>query len=158
MPSLSPIQIALALEAGLNIFGATFMLLLPRPILSFLSSPPSRTASDPNPTSVSPTATQLLRWLAVLVYGLTPQLLLALPASRSARDKRWIAYVTLGAGEGALIVIMLWQALVRESGEGGLTRRALLGCAAGLAPFMVWRIYVLGGRPGMLAESGPKRE
>ncbi|KAL8661215.1 MAG: hypothetical protein Q9202_005817 [Teloschistes flavicans] len=158
MRSLSPIQIALALEAGLNIFGATIMLLFPRPMLAFLSSPPSRTASNPNPNTVSPTAIQLLRWLAALVYGLTPQLLLALPSSRSARDKRWLAYVTLGAGEGVLIVMMLWQALLRESGDGALTRRALLGCVVGLTPFMVWRVYVLGVRPGMLAESGAKRE
>ncbi|KAL8636528.1 MAG: hypothetical protein Q9228_006088 [Teloschistes exilis] len=158
MPSLSPIQIALALEAGLNICGATLMLLFPRPILAYLSSAPSRTASDPNPSSVSPTTIQLLRWLAALVYGLTPQLLLALPSSRGARDKRWIVYITLGAGEGALIVMMLLQALLRQKGEGGLTRRALLGCVAGLTPFMVWRIYALGGRPEMLADSGAKRD
>jgi len=160
MSSLSTIQLALALESGANIFGATIMLLFPRPILTSLTSAPSRTASHPNPPSVSPTTIQLLQWLAVLVYGLTPQLLLALPNQRGARDKRWTAYVTLGAGEGALIAVMLWQALRGEQAEGGLTRRALGGCVAGLMPFMVWRVWVLGARPGMLGESGSggKRE
>lgn len=68
--------------------------------------------------------------------------------------------MTLGAGEGALIAVMLWQALRVEQAEGGLTRRALGGCVAGLMPFMVWRVWVLGARPGMLGESGSggKRE
>lgn len=162
MPSFSPIQLALALEAGANIFGATLMLLYPCPILASLSSPPFCSASNPNPTAVSATSIQLLRWLAALVYGLTPQLLLALPNQKGARDKRWTVYVTLGAGEGALMVVMLWQAVMRKEGEGegegGLTRRALLGCLGGLMPFMVWRIWVLGVRPGMLAENGAKRE
>lgn len=60
--------------------------------------------------------------------------------------------MTLGAGEGALIAVMLWQALRGEEGEGGMTRRALGGCVVGLMPFMGWRGWVLGGRPGMLGE------
>ena len=158
MSSLSTIQLALALEASANIFGATLMLLFPHPILTSLtsSSTPSLTASSPNP---SPASIQLLQYLAAIVYGLTPQLLLALPNQKGARDKRWTAYMTLGAGEGALIAVMLWQALRGEEVEGGLTRRALGGCVGALMPFMVWRGWVLGVRPEVLGEGevGGKR-
>jgi hypothetical protein len=157
MSSLSTIQFALALEASANILGATLMLLFPHPILTSLtsSSTPSLTASSPNP---SPASIQLLQYLAAIVYGLTPQLLLALPNQKGARDKRWTAYVTLGAGEGALIAVLLWQALRGEDVEGGLTRRALGGCVGGLMPFMGWRGWVLGVRPEVLGGEGGKRE
>ncbi|KAL8811574.1 MAG: hypothetical protein Q9223_002093 [Gallowayella weberi] len=168
MPSPSPIQIALALEAGLNIFGGTIMLLFPHRILAAItanasSNSPSTSTQALLATSTpfaSPTAVALLQWLGVLVYALTPQLLLALPDGRGAVDKRWICYITLGAGEGALMLIMAWQAMMRRDGdgEGEFTRKALLGCMGGLLPMMVWRIYSL-ATPGWLeGGNGRKRD
>ncbi len=60
--------------------------------------------------------------------------------------------MTLGAGEGALIAVMLWQVFRGEETEGGLTRRALGGCVGALMPFMGWRGWVLGVRPEVLGE------
>lgn len=157
MPTLSPIQLALALEATANIFGATCMLLFPHSILSYVTARPSSASlQNQNPDQA---AIDLFRWVGAIVYGLTPQLLLALPDSKGASDRRWIAYVTLGAGEGALMAVMLWQALMMEGEEGGgITKKALLGCVAGLAPFGVWRGWVLGVRPGLLGVTEGKRE
>ncbi|CAF9905096.1 MAG: hypothetical protein HETSPECPRED_004871 [Heterodermia speciosa] len=154
MPYLSDIQLALALEAGANVLSATCMLLLPHYVLNALTTTPSSIESLLNPSSVSPTGIHLLQWLAAVTYGLTPPLLLALPAHRGARDKRWTAYITLGAIDAVLIPTMLWQALMAESDDGGLTRRALLGCACGLMPFWVWKVWVLGLRPELLGKSG----
>lgn len=154
MSSLSTIQLALVLEAAANLFGATCMLLFPRTILaSVTASPTSLTTPSPFPASV-----HLFQWLAALIYGLTPQLLLALPEQKGAREKRWTVYVTLGAGEGALIAVMLWQALLGKQGQGGLTQRALLVSVGGLLPFMAWRGWVLGIRPGLLEGSSEKEE
>ena len=154
MLSLSTIQLALALEAGANVFGATCMLLFPRPLLASLTaSPISLSTTYPAPTSI-----HLLQWLAALIYGLTPQLLLALPEQTGAREKRWTAYVTLGAGEGALIALILWQALMGRQHEGGITEKALLGCAGALIPFMLWRGWVLGARPELLGGRQEKRD
>lgn len=154
MSLLTTIQLALALEAAANVLSATCMLLYPRDILSLLTATPSSTASLLNPTSAPPAAIYFLQWLAVLTYGLTPQLLFALPEHRGARDKRWTAYITLGSIDVVLIPVMVWQALMWGSDDGELTRRALLGCAGGLMPFMVWRVWVLGFRPELLEDSG----
>ncbi|KAI4234833.1 MAG: hypothetical protein L6R40_006622 [Gallowayella cf. fulva] len=92
----SPIQIALALEAGANIFGGTIMLLFPRRILALLTAATSSNTPSTSTQALlstftppaSPTAVVLLQWLGVLVYGLTPQLLLGIPDGRGAADKR----------------------------------------------------------------------
>ena len=154
MPYLTTIQLALALEAVANVLSATGLLLYPLEILNLLTATPSSTASLLNPSSAPPAATYFLQWLAALTYGLTPPLLFALPEHRGARDKRWTAYITLGSIDMVLIPLMVWQALMWGSDDGGLTRRALLGCAGGLLPFMVWRVWVLGFRPELLEKSG----
>ena len=154
MPYLSEIQIALALEAGANVLSATSMLLFPGYILSALTTTPSSIGSLLNPPSAPPAAMYLFQWLAAITYGLTPPLLVALPGQRGAKDKRWTAYITLCAIDSVLIPVMLWQALMLESDDGGLTRQALLGCAGGLMPFLVWRVWVLALKPEMLGKSG----
>ena len=154
IPYLSDIQLALALEAGANVLSATCMLLYPHYILNVLTINPFSTASFLNPTSAQPAANDLLQWIAALTYGLTPALLFAFPEHRGARDKRWTAYVTLGAIDMVLIPVMLWQAMTWESDDGGLTRQALLGFAGGLMPFLIWRVWVLGSRPDILGKSG----
>ena len=153
MPDLTTIQLALALEAGANVLSATCMLLYPHYILNLLTATPSDIASLLNTTSTPPSAICFLQWLAVLTYGLTPQLLFAFPEHGGARDKRLTAYITLGSIDAVLIPVILWQALMWESEDGGLTRGALLGCAGGLMPFLVWRIWVLGLRPEILGKS-----
>ncbi|KAL8795611.1 MAG: hypothetical protein Q9195_001849 [Heterodermia aff. obscurata] len=154
MPQLSDIQIAIALEAGANVLSATAMLLFPHYIFNLLTSTSSSTESILNPTSAPPAGIQLLQWLAAITYGLTPPLLVAFPAHRDARDRRWTAYITLGAVDTAQISTMLWQALMWESDDGGVTRRALLGSTCVLIPFLAWRVWVLGLRPEMLGKSG----
>ena len=152
-PYLSDIQLALALEAGANVLTATCMLLYPHYVLNALTITPASIASLLDPTTTSPAAIHLLQWLAALTYGLTPPLLFAFPDHRGARDKRWTTYITLGAIDSVLIPLILWQALMGEF-DGGLSRQALLGCAGGLLPFQVWRVWVLALRPEILGKNG----
>ncbi|KAL8708954.1 MAG: hypothetical protein Q9220_006286 [cf. Caloplaca sp. 1 TL-2023] len=147
----SPIQIALALEATANILGGTFMLLSPHRILAALTT---TTSTPPSSTTIV-----LFQWLAVLVFGLTPQLLLGIPNSKTAVEKRRMSYITLGACEVALILMMVWQIVDgKEEEEGGLTRKALCGCVAGLVPFLGWRAFALGRVGWMEGGKGGKRE
>lgn len=132
------IRRAMAVEAAFNILGAIPMLLFPATIAGFMTS--SGTAS--------PAAAQLLQWLGALTLGLTPQLLLALPNTKTAVEGRAMVYLTLGAGEAMLIPVMLWQAWVGD--EGGFTGRALVGAAGVLFGPFVGRVYVLGWRPELL--------
>lgn len=152
--SLTTIQLVLALEASANLFGATCMLLFPGPILTYLTNPPSSSLSSTTP---DPASAHLVQWLAALVYGLTPPLLLAVPDQKDIRGKRWIAYVTLGAGEASLMAVMLWQAFMGKADGGGFTKKALLGCVGGLMPFMLWRVWVLFARPELLRDKIRKK-
>ena len=129
----------MALEASLNILGALPMLLMPSTCARSLT----------HPGSASPATAQLIQWLGALTLGLTPQLLLALPNTKTAIESRAMAYVTLGAGEAALVGVMLWQAW-GGSAEGGFTGRALVGAAGVLAPTLVARAWVLFWRPEVL--------
>ncbi|KAA6410610.1 MAG: hypothetical protein FRX48_06032 [Lasallia pustulata] len=128
----------MALEAAVNILSAIPMLLYPSSIVSHLTS--SGTAP--------PSTTQLTQWLGALILALTPQLLLALPNTKTAIESRATVYVTLGPGEAMLISIMLWQAWAGE--EGGLSARALVRAAGILVGPLVGRGWVLGWRPELL--------
>ncbi len=146
MPSI--IQTAFALEALVNLPAIISLLFFPNATLKhFLASPlPSL---ELNATSIF-----LARSLGAMVLALTPQLLLAYPNSKNCVAQRKIAYVTLGAGEAALVPLLLWEAF-RASDQskaagvwaGGLSKRACLVSAANLVPVLAWRIYVFGVKP-----------
>jgi len=132
------IRYAMAFEAGLNIFGATIMLTYPSQILSYMVNKPSANTAA---------SAQLLQWLGALTAGLAVPLLCALPNTREAIESRRTVYYTLGAGEGFLIPLFLWQA---SAADTGLSPTALGICAAVLFPTMVWRGLVLFGKPEWL--------
>lgn len=146
MPSI--IQTAFALEALINLPAIISLLFFPNEILKpVLASPlPS--------LELNATTLLLARSLGTMVLALTPQLLLAYPNSKDCAAKRKIAYVTLGAGEAALVPLLLWEAF-RASDQskaagvwaGGLGRRACLVAALNLLPPLAWRIYVFWMKP-----------
>ena len=151
-------RVAAVVEGVFNILGGGVMMLFPAWCLSWLAAPQS---------SMTPTATSMTQWLGALTWGLTPQLLLAVPNTRTAIESRQMVYICLLAGEGCLIPVMLWQAAVvnrRQEHEGGSLRlglgdggspsgmstRALLAASAVLASISIWRLCLLCARPDWL--------
>ncbi|MCJ1392170.1 hypothetical protein MMC18_005037 [Xylographa bjoerkii] len=140
---------ALLIEALSNILGAIPMIFLTRPLLSLIS-----------PSTPSPLAVSLTQWLGGLICGLAAPLLLAYPNTKRAMESRTTVYWTLGAGEGALVPLMLWQ-YMKEGQESGLPGGFLLGAAGVLAATAVWRLWVMLVRPewiGRYREEGVKGE
>ncbi|MCJ1398924.1 hypothetical protein MMC11_002125 [Xylographa trunciseda] len=143
------IRAALLIEALGNILGAIPMIFLARPLLSLITS------STPSPLAVS-----LTQWLGGLTCGLAAPLLLAYPNTKRAMESRTTVYWTLGAGEGALVPLLLWQYMSEGRGSG-LPGGFLLGAAGVLAATAVWRLWVMQVRPewmGRYREEGVKEE
>lgn len=138
------IRTAFGLEASANILGAIPMFLFPKTILSLIQTNTHFTA--PSPISAS-----MLQWVAALIVGLTPQLIYGMQETPQAILSRRTVYLTLLAGEGALVAAMGIQGYIGEV-ETGLSNRALGVCAAVLLATSVWRVYVLGVRPELLGE------
>lgn len=142
---------AFVIEAGANLFGAIGMLAFPEPILR-ISSPATLNGS-------SPLSKSLLQWLAALVIGLTPQLLLALPETRRAVGSRYTVYITLLAGEAALLAVMAWQGFTGGSEQNiGLTKNALLASGATLGITAIWRMYAMSAYSQWFEEESGKEE
>jgi len=136
------IRTAFLVEAIFNVIGATAMLLYPSWLLNLVTP-----TSILGTSSVDPTAVTLLQWLATLVIGLTPQLLLTLPNTPRTIASRPVVYITLLSGEACLVLVILWQALAKGEAESGMTMKALMICAGQLAILVPWRVYVLFVRP-----------
>jgi len=136
------IRTAFLVEAIFNVIGATAMLLYPSWLLNLVTP-----TSILGTSSVDPTAVTLLQWLATLVIGLTPQLLLTLPNTPRTIACRPMVYITLLSGEACLVLVILWQALTKGEAESGMTMKALMICAGQLALLVPWRLYVLFVRP-----------
>ncbi|KAI9696336.1 MAG: hypothetical protein M1820_008178 [Bogoriella megaspora] len=128
------IRLAFLLEALFNILGAAVILLYPATCLSYFV---------PKPHITTTTSVSLVQWLAALILGLTPQLVLALPNSRKAVDSRPMVYTTLAWGEACLMPVLIWHAFV----ESGLSPRAMGICVGNLLPIFCWRLYVLWWKP-----------
>jgi len=136
------IRTAFGLEAAANIFGAIPMFLFPTSILSMANA---------HPTSPSPISASMLQWLAALILGLTPQLILGMRRTPQAILSRRMVYITLLAGEGALVAVMGVQGLF--GGQiTGLKKETLQLCAGTLILTAVWRVLVLWIKPEWLGE------
>ena len=72
-------RVAAALEASFNILGATVMFCFPRQLLSY---------SVNSTTAINSTTTLLVQILGLMVYGLTPQLVAAIPQTRTGIQSR----------------------------------------------------------------------
>ena len=130
-------------ESVFNILGGSIMILFPTYCLSWMS----------NTTPPSTAAVSMTQWLGALTLGLTPELLLSRRTTRAAFESRPMVYVTLLAGEGFLVPLMLWQAVGNDGGgngsssASGFTTMGLITASGVLASTAVWRLLVLFGRP-----------
>jgi len=78
------------------------------------------------------------------VLALTTPLVLAYPNTVAGIANRSTCYWTLGAGEAALVPIMLWQYL---SGESAFSDGALIGAIGILGGTLAARMFLLGMKP-----------
>lgn len=155
----SPIQTALVLESILNLPAIISLLFFPTAVLK-----PALATSLPS-LELNATTILLARSLGAIIFALTPQLLLAYPNTKDCVAKRKIAYVTLGAGEAALVPLLLWEAFRASDevkavagGAGGLGRSVCLMASACLVPILVWRVYLFGVKPHLFGDTEDVRE
>ena len=144
------IRRAFLAEAVLNLFTLP-LLISPARVLALLAD---------DPRSITPLACTLGRCFAAMVVGaLTPALLLGLPNTRQGIESRRNVYYLLGAGEVALIPLLLWEGLRGESGT--LTTKVCFGAVGNLLPPLLWRAYCLFWKPevfGRYREVAEKEE
>jgi hypothetical protein len=125
----------LLIESAANIGGGLAMIMFPKTLLSWMTKPA---------TLVSPLSINLMQWVGGVVLALTTPLLLAYPNTVAGILSRPTCYWTLGAGEVALVPIMLWQYL---SGESAFDDKSLLLGAAALGGTLAYRTFVLSTKP-----------
>ena len=147
MPSI--IQTAFFLEALMNGYGIVSLIFYPESTIRPALNTTGWSSAAKSAAKLNQTASLFARCAGVLIFALTPQLLLALPDSKDCVGKRKLVYWTLGFGEAGLIPLFLWEAF-RDSNRrgferrGGLTQRAALLCAGMLIPPLAWRVFVFG--------------
>lgn len=157
MPSI--IQAAFFFEALTNVSAIVSLILLPERTLSHaLVTRPPYSAAELNQT-----ATLLARCAGVLIFALTPQLLLALPDSSDCVGKRKQVYWTLGLGEAGLIPLFFWEAFRASDQDklgwrGGLSRRTALLCAGMLVLPLAWRACVFGWKEHWFGPEGSREQ
>lgn len=134
------IRYAMAIEGALNILGALPMLLIPATLLHHITT---------SPLEVIDTSVALLQWIGALILGITPQLFLAIPNTRTAIESRRMVYLTLGAGELSLPAVFMLQAYGSNAGVR-ITRNALVLATGILVPLVLFRSYVLFAKPSLL--------
>ena len=149
----SIIQKAFALEAFLNVPTIINLAFFPRATLSnFLVSPWSGSA-------ITPTTLFWTRAAGAMTLAMTPQLLYALPESKGVGKQRKLVYLTLGAGEAALIPLLLWEAFRATDAEkmlsgGGIKRSSALSGVAIFLACLTWRFWVWDFKPHWFEQSG----
>lgn len=144
------IRIAFLLESILNLFTLP-LIFSPRPILSYLLLNFDPTKNSPeNNASVF-----FAQCFGGLVVGaLTPALWSGLPNTKSSIESRRSTYILLAGGEILLIPLLISQAFK----NGDVERRAAISplvavlAMGALVPPLVWRGYVLLGRPELLGK------
>jgi hypothetical protein len=152
--STTVIRTAFALEAAGNIIGAIFMFINPSGMLynALPSSLVDSSIFHPATASPSPQAATLVTWIGAIIIGLTPQLLLTLPEKPQAIASRQLVYVTLLAGEVALIVVIVWQAVMFDERTTGMSKKAMGFCLLNFVSLAFWRIFVLICRPNWFGD------
>lgn len=153
MPSV--IQAAFFLEALSNVSAIVSLIFLPEQTLSRALT----TNAPYSAAELNRTATLLARCVGVLIFALTPQLLLALPDSKDCVGKRKQVYWTLGLGEAGLIPLFLWEAFratdqAKLEWRGGLSRKTALLCAGILVLPLGWRAFVFGWKEHWFGPEG----
>ncbi|KAK4687291.1 hypothetical protein P7C73_g2809, partial [Tremellales sp. Uapishka_1] len=152
MARLSPISLdahhpgttvrrAIILEAFLNLL--SFPLLThTRTVLSLLLL---------HPHHINPSSVLFARLFGgIIIGGLTPLLLCAVPNTRIGIDSRRTAYIALGLGEVLLIPLLVHQATLGGKGDAALSPTAAIVSIGMLLPPLLWRVYTLFIAPTML--------
>lgn len=145
------IRKAFLLESILNLFTLP-LIFFPRPILSYLLlnfHPTNQNSTENNATVF------FAQCFGGLVVGaLTPALWYGLPQTKSSIESRRPTYILLAGGEIFLIPLLISQALKGGDVASGAAISPLVAVLAmgGLVPPLVWRGYVLLGRPELLGK------
>ncbi|KAI1410634.1 hypothetical protein F5Y13DRAFT_167599 [Hypoxylon sp. FL1857] len=137
-------QIGLAIEAFLNIAGASTFVLYPEWCLSFAVASDSTTGA-PN---VPPSAAVLWRIYGVLVLALTVPIIQCIPDSEAIAEKRRIVFQTLIAGEVFIEAVLLWH--IAQPEKSGFTLTALVLSAVNLLPALSWHTFAIYVKPGLI--------
>lgn len=138
MPSI--IQFALIFEALVTFPPGAMLVVAPNWTLSKLLPTTTILAGIPAST------TSLAQTVGSLLVALTVPLALSISDRPHVAETRRMAYWLLGAGEALLIPLLL-----AKEGSSGFEDGILKTGAVQMAPFLVWRVIVLLGKPEWLA-------
>ncbi|KAI1454880.1 hypothetical protein F4805DRAFT_296777 [Annulohypoxylon moriforme] len=137
-------QFGLATEAFLNLVGAVPFVLYPEWCLSFAVADRSTTGAP----VVPPSSAVLWQIYGVLVLSLTVPLILCIPDSNTAAEKRRIVFQTLISGEILIEAILLWH--IRQPEKSGFTLTSLSLSAFFLLPALSWHTFATYIKPGLM--------
>jgi hypothetical protein len=156
MPSI--IQYALGFESLANIFGATLFTFFPAYCLSRATAKTDLAFISPHAhfSFASPSSITLLQAFGTIIFALTVPLVMCIKDRPGVEDTRRVVYWTLGVGEALLIPLLLIKAM--EGDKSGFKSDILVGGAANLVPILLWRVWVLGVKPGWLIGAGKGKE
>lgn len=149
------IRYALAIEASLDILGATVFLFFPDWCLSqvvFQQSSSFFTSTS----SIPATSATLLQVYACMVFALGLPLFLLVPDRPGVAEKRALLYQVLCLLEVILTELLLWKAMDPEG--SGFSGMALLMAAGSLVPLFAWKAWVIVVRPDLFGDDDERVE
>lgn len=140
--SIIPIQVALAAEAAMNIYGSIAIWQDPSSMLVLLV---------PESTPHTAAMKSQVHWVAALTFGVTLPILLCIPDHPDQTVARRTLYITFGGFEACMVATALGQYLV---GDSGFTDAALIGTMATFTFFTSLRLFFLYIKPSWLKARG----
>ncbi|KAI2615258.1 hypothetical protein GGR54DRAFT_304460 [Hypoxylon sp. NC1633] len=141
-------QFGLAIEAFLNIIGATPFVLYPEWCLSFAVAADSKSGGSRVPSS----SALLWQLYGVLVLALTVPTVLCIPNSEAVAEKRRITFQTLIAGEVFLEGVLLSH--IFQPADSGFTSTSLILSAIFLLPALSWHTFAVYVKPDLMKADG----
>jgi hypothetical protein len=142
------IRYALIFETLANLFGIGFFLYFAERAPAFITAPRPANAMVArlmaHANKPLPVSTFTVEMLVGFILTMTVPLVLCLPNTKRAVESRPTVYATLLAGE---VVLIVQCALEATTARNGLHPARCWQVIANLAPFAVWRIWMLWGRP-----------
>ncbi|QIW99695.1 hypothetical protein AMS68_005213 [Peltaster fructicola] len=140
--SVVPIQIALAAEAAMNIYGVVSIWADPGSMLVLLL---------PESTPHTAAMKSQVHWVAALTLGVTLPILLCIPDHPDQTVARRNLYITFGGFEACMVGTALIHYI---QGNSGFTDNGLLGTIAVFGFFTSVRIFFLYVKPTWLQARG----
>jgi hypothetical protein len=106
-----------------------------------------------DPAYINPASVLFARLFGgVVIGGLSTALFVGATNTRSGVGARKPTYLMLGLGEALLIVILAQEAMKNGEAGAAITVRTAMTSIAMLTPLLLWRGFVLIGRPDLLLE------